>query len=117
MSEMCVLVRFYLTLSGADLFAIFQAQVYVEAQYLFKAAPDLLEEFKVFFPEPIWDQGGLVILPQPSGAPWPQSDPSLDKPVKKPVPRDVANRDPTSMTPHLLSNAGGRKEAGGVPPN
>ncbi|KAJ7242561.1 hypothetical protein B0H12DRAFT_1132175 [Mycena haematopus] len=80
------------------------SQVYVQVQHLFKDAPDLLSEFKAFLPEMLGGQGGLVILPQPSGAPWPQSDPSLDKPVKKPAQpakrkKRVLEKDPTPVPP------------------
>ncbi|KAF8204474.1 hypothetical protein K438DRAFT_1905542 [Mycena galopus ATCC 62051] len=80
------------------------SQVYVQVQHLFKDAPDLLGEFKAFLPEMLGGQGGLVILPQPSGPPWPQSDPALDKPVKKPVQppkrkKRVLEKDPTPVPP------------------
>lgn len=54
-----------------------QAQVYLQVQHLFKDAPDLLSEFKVFLGEVIGGpaQSGPVLLPQPGGggggtSPW-----------------------------------------------
>jgi len=45
--------------------------VYLQVQHLFKDAPDLLSEFKVFLGEVAGPQNGVVILPQPSGDPSP----------------------------------------------
>ncbi|KAJ7185593.1 histone deacetylase complex, SIN3 component [Mycena filopes] len=76
------------------------SQVYVQVTHLFKDAPDLLGEFKVFLPEMIGGQGGLVLLPQPPSAPWP--DPSMDKPMKKtaqPVKRKKRAVPEKDMTP------------------
>ncbi|KAJ7508513.1 histone deacetylase complex, SIN3 component [Mycena galericulata] len=78
------------------------SQVYVQVQHLFRDAPDLLGEFKAFLPEMIGGQGGLVILPQQSSAPWPQLD--IDKPVKKAVPlvkrkKRIIEKDPTPVPP------------------
>ncbi|KAJ7762381.1 histone deacetylase complex, SIN3 component [Mycena maculata] len=79
------------------------SQVYVQVQHLFKDAPDLLGEFKAFLPEMIGGQGGLVILPQSSSAPWPQPD-VADKPAKKAAPpppkrKKRIEKDPTPIPP------------------
>jgi paired amphipathic helix protein Sin3a len=65
--------------------------VYLQVQHLFKDAPDLLAEFKVFLGEVAGPQNGIVILPQPSGgsaSPWlapenPASSPAVAS-AKKP---------------------------------
>ncbi|KXN88887.1 Paired amphipathic helix protein pst1 [Leucoagaricus sp. SymC.cos] len=63
--------------------ATLQNQVYLQVQHLFKDAPDLLAEFKVFLGEVAGPPNGVVILPQPSGgaSPWLPPDNSASSPA------------------------------------
>lgn len=87
--------------------ATLQTQVYLQVQHLFKDAPDLLSEFKVFLGEVVGPQNGVVILPQPSGgaSPWLPPDNSTSSPAvasaKKPQSakrkKRVVEKEPTPV--------------------
>lgn len=71
---------------GNDRTPALQAQVYLQVQHLFKDAPDLLAEFKVFLGEVAGprNENGIVILPQPSGggaSPWIPPDNTASSPA------------------------------------
>ncbi|KAF8899118.1 hypothetical protein BD779DRAFT_61530 [Infundibulicybe gibba] len=96
------------------------SQVYVQVEHLFKDAPDLLEEFQDFLPQAVPGavRNGVVILPQPSGAPsapsmaWNQPDPLSSSPAEKagkkpqpPVRRKKRNneKEPTPVPPARIA--------------
>lgn len=91
---------------GAHRTTALQNQVYLQVQHLFKDAPDLLAEFKVFLGEVSGPQSGPVILPQPSGgaSPWIPPDNTASSPAvaaKKPQSskrkKRVMDKEPTPV--------------------